>query len=90
MKKFIIGSIFLFLSGCASAPVPVNIITTKYKVVIPPASMLRCGQVKLPDIFFDNKGVAQSYIKLWKHNQFCSNNMKAIKNYFNEAQSTVK
>jgi hypothetical protein len=92
MKLFIVGIfVALMLSGCATTtPQTVDVTVTKYQVVMPPVSILKCGSAKLPESFKDNKEVAKSYIKLWKHNQYCHNNMESVKDFLDNAKKEVQ
>jgi hypothetical protein len=88
MKYFLILLMGLSLTSCAT-PQTQDVIVTKLEVVIPPLSILRCGDVKIPNKFISNKEVALSYIKLWKHNHYCHNNMESVKKYLDDAQKDV-
>lgn len=77
------------LAGCAT-PQPVDIKVTHYEVIMPPSNLLACGSVKLPEKFKSNKDVAKSYVKLWKHNQYCHNHAVAVLKYLDNAQKETQ
>ncbi len=89
MKFIIVSAAALMLASCAMSQSS-DVVVSKPEVVMPPAMFLRCGGEKLPKNFKTNKEVARSYIKLWKHNQFCHNNMNAVKNYLDDAQQDIQ
>ena len=91
MKKLLLVMALIgagMVSGCAPDKPPI-ITVTKYEIVVPPASLMRCGAEKVPQSFTSNKEVAESYLKLWKHNQFCHNNMEATKKFLDDAKKEI-
>lgn len=88
MKIIPISVVLLSLAGCAG-PQEIKVEVPRIEVAMPPSNLLKCGSVKLPDSFKDNKEVADSYVKLWKHNQFCHNNMEAVKKYLDSAKKDL-
>ena len=88
MKFIMVSVVTLMLASCAMSQSS-DVIVTKPEVVMHPATILRCGGEKLPKHFRSNKEVARSYIRLWKHNEFCHNNMDGVKKYLNDAQQDI-
>jgi hypothetical protein len=90
MKKMILAAcLALSLGGCVATSGQVDIQTHAYKVVMPPATLLRCDLVVLPPNFKNNKEVANEIVKLWKRNQYCHNNMEGVKTFLNNAAKNI-
>lgn len=89
MKLLYISLAALFLAGCQSTQ---TVVTTKYQVVIPDASMYRCEVLKnYPDYNkLTDAQVARVMVALYKNNVQCKNSIEAIRKYLEEAKKTIE
>ena len=77
--------------GCAATPKP-ELITTKYKVVMPPQDFYNCptiSQFPNPDTLTDAQ-VGQLIVRLQTNNVKCKRSVDAIKTYLLNAKKTVE
>ena len=87
---FLIPVAFLAV-GCAASPKP-ELITTKYRVVMPPEDFYNCPSVTKfpnPDTLTDEQ-VGQLLIKLQTSNVKCKRSVEAIRAYLLKAKKTVE
>jgi hypothetical protein len=87
MKKIILISSILFLSGCASTPV--KLIAPEYKVVKVPDELYNCPiEKQFPKSSkLTNEQVGQVILKLQKNNMTCKNSLDSIHQYLEEAEA---
>lgn len=87
---FLIPVVFLAV-GCASGAKP-ELITTKYKVVLPPQDFYNCPSVTKfpnPDTLTDEQ-VGRLLVKLQTTNVKCKRNIEAIRTYLLNAKKTIE
>jgi len=90
MKKTLLA--LLLLTSCANETTPVVVTTTKHVVIMPNDKLFECPTVKM---FPDSKTltdaqVAKLIVELYKNNQFCKNNIEAVKSFLIKAKETVE
>ena len=92
MNKFLFLLPVAFLAiGCASDVEP-QLVTTKYKVVMPPQDFYNCPSITKfpnPDTLTDAQ-VGQLLVKLQTTNVKCKRNIEAIRTYLLNAKKTVE
>ena len=87
---FLIPVAFLAI-GCTASPKP-ELITTKYKVVMPPEDFYNCPSITKfpnPDTLTDEQ-VGRLLVKLQTTNVKCKRNIEAIRTYLLNAKKTVE
>jgi len=88
MKKFLALSLAILVSGCASTE---QVITReKLTVVAPDRSMYNCPSIESypnPETLTDSD-VAKLLVQAEKNNAECRRNMKAIKNFIDQAKKS--
>jgi uncharacterized protein YcfL len=89
MKKILIVSLALMLSGCNT---PQVLTSTRYQVVVPDNSMYKCPVLdtypdpsKLTDV-----QVARTLVELYKNNQICKNSIDAIKKFLEQSKASIE
>lgn len=86
-----IGSMVIaagILSGCASDQP--NLIVSQVNVQVPPDALMVCNTPKITKNYSQDKQVARDFVRLYKANRQCAQNMNAIKQFLGDAQKQVK
>jgi hypothetical protein len=92
MNKLLLLLPVAFLAvGCAASPKP-ELITTKYKVVMPPEDFYNCPSItKFPNAAtLTDEQVGQLLVKLQTSNVKCKRNIEAIRTYLRNAKKTIE
>ena len=89
MKKILLASSLLFLTGCSQTAV--TLLATEYKVIKAPDELYNCPvETKFPkaDKLTDQQ-VGSLMLKLQKNNVTCKQSLDAVRQFYVDAEKTL-